>query len=490
MPTRDTPSFDISQKALDTSQKALQLNLDAAIYGTIAEIGAGQEVARHFFSVGGASGTVAKTMSAYDMKFSDEIYGTVSRYVSRERLLGMLSHEFDLLLQRLGGERGDRSTFFAFADTVAAQSYSNDRASHGWLGLRFQATPHGAPNDVILHVWMHDKSNALQQQALGALGVNLIYGAFRQSPDDLIKSLLDGLDHGRLEIDMIEFHGPAFSEVDNREMALKLVRAKLTNAVLISPDGEVTQPAEAFYKRPVLLQRGSFRPVTRVAVDMIEKGREEYLRLAAPAGEIPLPVLEITIQNLFATEESDLSETLQIADTLSAIKAWVLITNYAEHYRLTAYLRRFTAEPIALVVGPNTLFHLFNETYYESLEGGILEAFGRLFKQKVKVFVYPMSRETFVRYFESKGAFPAGLQPPEDTLVTAENLKVATHLRHLYAQLLEAGVIVGMSGVDSALGNFLPLDVLTMLRAGDEAWKTFVPATAVSVIDQRKLFRR
>ena len=230
-----------SSELITTNRKALAINLDEPKYGTFAEIGAGQEVARHFFQAGGAAGTVAKSLSAYDMKFSDAFYGKSARYVSRERLELMLNREYDLLVQRLEELRGDRSSFFVFADTVAARSFKGTNECHGWMGVRFQTEPKGPPNEVILHVRMLDRENILQQQALGVIGVNLLYGTFylAKDQDGFVRSLADGLGQGRIEVDMINFAGPLFADVDNRIMSLKLVEHALTNAVLFSPKGEV-----------------------------------------------------------------------------------------------------------------------------------------------------------------------------------------------------------------------------------------------------------
>src|SRR6202040_1957595 len=241
------PEMDIG-----TNKKALQINLDTKRYGTFAEIGAGQEGARRFFQVGGGAGTIAKTMSAYDVTFSDAIYGPAHRYVSRKRLQRMLDHEYDLLLERLDAKLGSERTFFCFADTVAARSFKQHNESHGWLGVRFQTQPRSEPSQIIIHVRMLDEANVDQQEALGVIGVNLLHGAFYHSqPAKLISSLQENLAPGRIEVDMIKFSGPAF-HVDNRLMSLQLVSQGLTNAVMFTADGETVQPADVFYKKAIL----------------------------------------------------------------------------------------------------------------------------------------------------------------------------------------------------------------------------------------------
>src|SRR5438477_1572642 len=268
----------MKEETIDTHSKALKINLDPRWYGTFAEIGAGQEVVRWFFRVGGAAGTIAKSMSAYDMKVSDAIYGHAERYVSRGRLQAMLDREFDLDVERLGKERGDDHCFFAFADTVVARSYRGGNECHGWMGVKFQAQPHDEPSQIVMHVRMLDVEAFAQQEALGIVGVNLLYGAFFQhhEPDKLIESLLDRLTTGRVEIDMIQFRGIEFRGVDNRLMALKLVQLGLSGVAMFGPDREVLQPSEVLRKKAILVERGSFRPPTNVNLDMLETAKARF----------------------------------------------------------------------------------------------------------------------------------------------------------------------------------------------------------------------
>ena len=397
-----------SELPLTTNRKALTVNLNEQQYGTFAEIGAGQEVARMFFQAGGASGTIAKSISAYDMAFSDAIYGKAPRYVSKERLALMLSHEYDLLIQRLAAQRGERTTFFVFADTVATKSYKGNNEAHGWMGVRFQSEPGGPPSDIVLHVRMWDRENVLQQQALGIIGVNLIYGAFyyRQDPRRLIQSLLDNLGSDRIEVDMCRFSGPAFPGVDNRLMSLHLVRHGLTNAVMYSPNGDVLQPSEVLYKKAILVERGSFRPVTHVNVDMLNCATAQFVQEPLVKGKDVMVLMEITMNNLLAAGAIDGADFLSRVDVLGDIGFTVLISNYSEYYRLTSYFRRYTKEMIGVAMGINNLLEIFNEKYYENLEGGILESFGRLFRNAVKLYVYPMRQEAYDRYLTGQPAEP------------------------------------------------------------------------------------
>ncbi len=299
----------------DTYQKAVQINLDNSKYGTFAEIGAGQEVARWFFRVGGAAGTIAKSISAYDMTVSDAIYGAAGRYVSRQRMETMLDYEYRLMTERLAPVRGETTRFFVFADTVATKSYTRKDNFHGWMGIRFQTRPGSEPSQIILHVSLLDRETTLQQEAIGILGVNLIHSAlYGASPAVLVRQLLDDLSSERIEIDLIEFSGPAFAQVDNRLMILELVHCGLSNAAMFMANGKVVQPAEAFYKRPVLVLRGRFRPVTNVVVDMLNCALAQFVKEPANQGEDILVVTEMTLRHL---QESDQRATPSTTVTTS-----------------------------------------------------------------------------------------------------------------------------------------------------------------------------
>jgi hypothetical protein len=321
---------------LTTTQKALTINLDALKYGTFAEIGAGQEVAREFFHAGGASGTIAKTISAYDMAFSDAIYGKAPRYVSSERLKLMLDHEYQLLMERLNSARGERTAFFVFANTVSTSNFKGTTEAHGWLGYKFQTAPGEEASEIVLHVRMWDKEAALQQQALGIVGVNLIYGAlyYRTDLPRMIESLRDNLEPARIEIDMLRVSGPTFAHVDNRLMSLHLVECGLTNAVMFGSDGEVLQPSEVLHKKAILVERGSFRPPTRVNVDMIECAKSMLLKEPQVEGRDVVVLMELTMNNLLSAGTLDPQDFLSRVDLLSDIGYTVLISNYPEYYLL------------------------------------------------------------------------------------------------------------------------------------------------------------
>ncbi|MDB6123222.1 MAG: hypothetical protein JWQ71_2215 [Pedosphaera sp.] len=457
---------------LDTHRKALQINLDAKKYGTFAEIGAGQEVARWFFHVGGAAGTVAKTISAYDMGVSDAIYGTSDRYVSRKRLQSMLDYEFNLLLERLNATRGDRCTFFAFADTVATHSFTRKETGQGWMGIRFQAESHGAPSEIIIHVHMLDKENVREQEALGIIGVNLIHGAFynRDHPEVLILSLLDDLTRERIEVDMIRFSGPAFAGIDNRLMSLQLVQQGLTDAAMFTAEGEVVQPADMLYKRAVLVERGSFRPIINTTLDMLERAQEQFLQEPSMKGEEPLVLMEMTLRNLLSESGIDHKDFLARVDILSALGKTVLISNFGRYYRLVAYLSRYTHKSTGIVLGVPSLKEIFDEKFYTDLEGGLLESLGRLFRNEVKLYVYPWK------------------DPETGHVVTVNNMQVAPHLKHLYAYLLENHCIEPITKHNVEYLPIFSRDVLARIQMGNPSWEAMVPPPIVKIIKKNRLF--
>ena len=462
----------MSDDKLSTNQKALHINLDAHKYGTFAEIGAGQETARWFFRVGGAASTVAKTISAYDMTVSDAIYGSTERYVSRQRLQAMLEHEWKLLLERLDQKRGDTSTFFVFANTVATRRYKSPEPGHGWLGVRFQTQTHEPSSEIIIHVRMLDHEGVRAQEALGRVGVNLIYGAFYQhgDPNKLISSLLDGLEEGRIEVDMIKFSGPRFAGLDNRLMALQLVQQWLTEAALFTADGEAMVPGELLYKKPVLVERGSFRPLTNPMLDMLERAHEQFAKDPALGGEAPVTLMEMTLRQLQVGNAIDHRDFLDRVDTLGALGWPVLISNFLRYHRLVIYLSRHTHKPIGLPLGIVRLRDVLDERFYTDLPGGLLESLGQLFKNGAKLYVYPsMDRQT-------------------GKLATVGNFEVAPNLRHLYSHLVENRFIEDIRGYDSDCLSIYSGDVLEKIKAGDATWEKHVPPPIACVIKDKKLF--
>lgn len=458
---------------LDTHNKALKINLDQRRYGTFAEIGAGQEVVRWFFRAGGAAGTIAKSMSAYDMTVSDAIYGRADRYVCRQRLQSMLDHEYDLNIDRLSEARGATTSFFAFADTVSARNYKGTNESHGWMGVKFQSHPRDEGSQIIIHVRMLDSENALQQEALGIIGVNLLYGAFFlfHEPEQLVDSLLDGLTTQRIAIDMIEFSGIEFRHVDNRLMSMKLVQLGLSGIAMFDPKGTVLQPSEVLYKKNVLVQRGSFRPICHVNLDMLRAAREAFDADLGPteSGQT-IELFELTMRTLQEDGEVNRADFLARADMLAASGKTVIISDYFEYYRLAAHLGLLTKKTISLTMGANSLRDLFDEKYYTQLEGGILESFGRLFKNGLRLYIYPY------------------LDPKTGVLNTVDNLEVHPPLRKLYGYLVENGFIRQLENANHDYLHIFSRDALAKIKNGDRTWEAMVPDAVAEIIKRRRFF--
>ncbi len=454
------------------AKKALQVNLDDSIYGTFAEIGAGQEVARHFFQAGRASHTIAKTISAYDMTFSDEIYGKENRYVSEGRLHKMLDHEFTLLQERLQAKRGTETRFFAFADTVATASQAEGISkSHGWMGIRFQARPGGAPNDIVLHLKLWDRFRLQQQEALGTLGVNLIHMAFFPSdkPEERITALIDALSTKRIEVNMIRFNGPDLRHLDNRLLSLELVKQQLTEAVLFAPNGEVLHASDALFRQSVLVQRGTYRPVTKSDVGIIEKVQAQFQKHPLMGGKPVKVLFEITI-NSISGQSSLISDEdfLHRIDALAAMGYEVLLSNFRLFYQMKYFLRECTNQAIGIVVGASLLEKMFDENFYQELPGGILEGMSRMFDEKTRVFVFPHRTAT--------------------TCATAQIFHPAAHLEHLYQHLFINGWIADVLNCEDVDTSIHSSDVRAMLESGNPKWKTLVPDKVRQLIEERQIF--
>jgi len=458
----------MSEPRLDTNRKAQRINTDAKRYGTFAEIGAGQEVARWFFRAGGAAGTVAKTISAYDMAVSDAIYGPTDRYVSRHRLRAMLEYEYGLLLERLKAQRGSKVAFFAFANTVATRR----EGGRGWIGIRFQAEPEAEASEILIHVQMLDKENVRQQEALGIIGVNLLYGAFYlyKNPESLIRSLLDNLTWERVEVDLIRFAGPAFAGLDNRLMALQLVRQCLTEAAMFTAEGETVQWSEILYNQPVLVQRGSFRPVTVTTLDVLESARGRFLRDPKLEGEQPVVLMEMTLRHLTMDNVIPEQDFLHRADTLGVLGKSVLVSNFRRFHRLAWYLSRYTKRPLGIAIGVTKLQEIFDENFYNENEGGLLGGLGQLFKNAARLYVYP------------------GLDPQSGQVVDANSFPVSPRLKQLYGYLLENGFIQPVGSRDPRLLAIRSREVLAKIQSGDPTWEQQVPPPIVEMIRRKAFF--
>ncbi|MGY8932773.1 MAG: TonB-dependent receptor [Flavobacteriales bacterium] len=454
--------------------KALRINLNENIYGSFAEIGAGQETVRNFFKAGGASGTIAKAMSAYDKDFSDSIYGIEKdfRYVTESRLKKMLSHEIDLIKERVPREKHPNRLFFAYANTVSTIDFAKKFKGHGWVGIKYQVEPDGAYNEIVLHIRFHENEATLQQNTLGTLGVNLIYGAFYKfdEPKKLLRYLYDHIDQDKIEIDTINFSGPQFENIDNRLMSLQLVKNSMTEAIMFGPDGNNILPASILYKKNILALRGSYRPVTKVNIDMYEKSLEIFKKEKRVDENNTIVIFEITLSNLRAEGEIDEKDFMSRARLLCSLGHTVMISNFQEYYKLVEYFSAYTKKRMGLTLGVNNLLAIFDEKYYRHLSGGILEAFGKLFFKDLKVYLYPM------------------LNPKTGEYTNSENLKVHPRMKELYKFFKYNGKVVDIEGFDKDNLNIFSREALKMIENKEEGWEKLLPAGVSEIIKQKKLF--
>ena len=457
-----------------TKSKALRINLNENIYGSFAEIGAGQETVRNFFRAGGASGTIAKTMSAYDKDFSDSIYGIEedNRYVTESRVKTMLSHEINLIEQRLPRSKHPDRLFFSYANTVATIDFAKKFKGHGWVGIKYQVEPDGDYNEIVLHIRFHENEATLQQNTLGTLGVNLIYGAFYKfnEPKKLLRYLYDHIDQDKIEIDTINFSGPQFSEVDNRLMSLQLVKNGMTQAVMFGPDGKNILPAAILYKKNILALRGSFRPVTKVNIDMYEKSLDIFKKEKKVDEDKTIVIFEITLSNLRAEGEINEEDFMSRARLLCSLGHTVMISNFQEYYKLVEYFSAYTKKRMGLALGVNNMIDIFDEKYYRHLSGGILEAFGKLFFKDLKVYVYPM------------------LDPVTGEYTNSDNLKVHPRMKELYKFFKYNGTVVDIEDFDKDHLNIFSRTVLKMIKNNDEGWEKLLPEGVSEIIKEKELF--
>lgn len=456
-------------------QKALRINLNEHIYGTFAEIGAGQETVRQFFRAGGASKTIAKSMSAYDKDFSDSIYGIEDdkRYVTESRLRKMLAHEINLIEKRITRDKHPDKIFFSYANTVTTIDFAKKFKGHGWVGIKYQVEPDQEYSDIIIHFRFKENDARLQQETLGVLGTNLIYGAFYKynEPKKLLRYLYDHLDKDQLEIDTINFSGPLFENVDNRLMSLQLVKNGMTDAVMFAPDGNNVLPARALYKKNILALRGSFRPVTKVNMDMYEKSYKMFLNENRVDEDKTQVVFEITLSNLRADGgEIDEQDFIDRADLLCSLGQTVLISNFQEYYKLVEYFSLYTKARLGLAMGVNNLVDIFDEKYYRHLSGGILEAFGKLFFKDLKVYLYPM------------------INQDTGELTTSENLKVHPRMKELYKFFKYNGKVTDIKDYDPENFNIFSRKVMQMIANGETGWEKMLPEGIADIIKDYRLF--
>ena len=456
--------------------KTLRINLNQNIYGSFAEIGAGQETARHFFRAGGASGTIAKAMSAYDKSFSDAVYGREEdgRYVTESRLNKMLDHETNLLEERIDRSNNPEYLFFTYANTVATIDFSKRYKGHGWIGIQFQLEPNQKEyNRIVLHVRFKQIEARLQQETCGIVGVNLIYGAFykHHEPKKLLRYLYDHIDKDTLEIDMINFSGPHFSQVDNRLMSLQLIKNDMTEAVMFGPDGNNILPAALLYKKNILALRGSFRPVTKVNIDMLEKSQELFCTIPKVAKANTEIIFEITLENLTAYGDIDEKDFLARAELIGSLGHIVMISKFKEYYKLVEYFDKYTKSRIALSMGINSLVDIFDEKYYRHLSGGILEAFGKLFFKNVQVYLYPMK------------------DPNTGAIINSDNLIVSEQMKDLYKFFKHNNKLTDIEDYEEANLSIYSREVLQMISNDIQGWEAMLPEGIADIIKKNQLFK-
>ena len=454
-------------------RKSLRINLNENIYGTFVEIGAGQEVARHFYRVGAASGTIAKSMSAYDKSFSDSIYGKEedSRYVTQNRLDKMLSHEMNLLEKRISRKKYPNKFFFVYANTVATIDFVKKFKGHGWMGIKFQTDPKDDYSEIKLHLRFHQNEAKLQQESLGIMGVNLIYGAFykHNEPLKLMKYLYDHIDDQSIEIDTINFSGPLFKEVDNRLISLELVRLGMTDAVVFDETGTNVLPAQVLYKKNILTLRGSYRPITKVNEEMFKKSLEAFLEEKGVKKENTIVLLEITLSNLRSTGDIDDSDYLDRAKLLCSLGHMVMISNFSEYYKLVKYLTRYTKKQLGLTMGVTNLIEIFDEKYYDGVKGGILEAFGNIFKNNMKIYLYPV------------------LDKQKDTVIDSTNLKLEDNMKEFYKYFKVNDKIRDLEFNKDYL-NIYSKEVLKQIKNNTPGWEDKLPEGVSDLIIKKKMF--
>jgi len=454
-------------------RKSLRINLNENIYGTFVEIGAGQEVARHFYRVGAASGTIAKSMSAYDKSFSDSIYGKEedSRYVTQNRLDKMLTHEMNLLEKRISRKKYPNKFFFVYANTVATIDFFKKFKGHGWMGIKFQTDPNDDYSEIKLHLRFHQNEAKLQQESLGIMGVNLIYGAFykHNEPLKLMKYLYDHIDDQSIEIDTINFSGPLFKDVDNRLISLELVRLGMTDAVVFDETGTNVLPAQVLYKKNILTLRGSYRPITKVNEEMFKKSLEAFLEEKGVEKENTIVLLEITLSNLRSAGDIDDSDYLDRAKLLCSLGHMVMISNFSEYYKLVKYLTSYTTKQLGLTMGVTNLVEIFDEKYYDDVKGGILEAFGNIFKNNMKIYLYPV------------------LDKQKDTVIDSTNLKLEDNMKEFYKYFKVNDKIRDLEFNKDYL-NIYSKDVLKQIKNKTPGWEDKLPEGVSDLIIKKKMF--
>lgn len=460
----------MNHEIIPTKRKALRLNIDTTLYGSFAEIGGGQEVARHFFQAGGASGTIAKTISAYDKRFSDSFYNNnkKGRHVSEHRLVKMLDSEYNQVTELLSDENKD-STFFSFADTMEIINYSKTNKSHGWMGVQYQLAPNRKPNVVIIHIKLLENDAILQQSTIGVLGVNLLFACkfYYNSPTTFIKSLTDNLTTDRFRITMMRMSGPDLDYIDNKLLAVQLVKNKMTRSIMFDKFGNVHQPSDMLYKKNVLAFRGSFMPVTYIAKDILNKSMALFALDEDYEHDNTLSFCELSLNNILSKGEVDEKDFLNRVNMLVSIGQNVMISDLPEYYKLVDFFSQFKMNKLRIVMGVPTLEKVLNKKYYKELRGGILEAVGKMFPSNMKLYIYPTKRTK------------------RGEIITSNDLTMDDDIRLIFQYLKENRLILDLKSEMINQLHISTREVNKMIINGDKNWEKYVPMSVSKIIKER-----
>ena len=457
---------------LSTKEKSVHININSAYYGAIAEIGGGQETARHLFQAGGASNTVAKSISAYDKLFSDHFYnqGTPSRYVAEERVKKMVDYEYDELIQIL--DKKNSKKFFAFANTVETLNFSKTNQGNGWLGIAVEGTDRYKPNKILIHVKLHENDTLLQQYTLGALGINLIHdGLFQwEDPRKILLSLLDNLDTDRVEVDYVYVEGPDMQWCDNRLLNLMLVNNNMTPAIMFDQSGKVQQPSDMLYKKNVLLMRGYFRPINNLGIEFLEDSLSIFKRDENYKPDNTIAFCEISLKYLMQNENLNEKDFLHRVDLLNMVGQNVMVSNFSRYFKLVDYFAHFKLIKLRIVVGLPTFDKIMDSSNYPDLRGGLLEAMGTLFQENVKMYLYPYTDMNTGEVIY-----------PEDNHFSNEN-------KLLWQYLISIRKILILKGIPSNHLQVTSAYITSLIENGDEQLINFVPEKVFNHIRDNKLF--
>jgi len=457
---------------LSTKEKSVHINIDSKYYGAIAEIGGGQETARHLFQAGGASNTVAKSISAYDKLFSDHFYnqGAPSRYVAEDRVKKMVDYEYGELIEIL--DKKNSQKFFAFANTVETLNFTKTNQGNGWLGIAVEGSDRHHPNKIFIHVKLHENDTLLQQYTLGTLGINLIYGGLFQweDPRKILLSLLDNLDTDRVEVDYVYVEGPDMDWVDNRLLNLMLVSNDMTPAIMFDQTGKVQQPGDMLYKKNVIVLRGYFRPINNLGMEFIEDSLVNFKRDEDYKSDNTIAFCEISLKYLMQNEKVDEKDFLHRVDLLNMMGQSVMISKFYRYFQLVKYFAQFKLIKLRIVVGLPTFDKILDKSNYTDLRGGLLEATGALFQENVKVYLYP-----YIDMNSGKVIYP------EDSHFSEENSLLWQYLNVTKKILILKSIPPKNLEISSEY-------IAKLIENGDESLINYVPEKVFQHIKDNKLF--